>query len=654
MADRADPNKAVFLSYASQDAEAAKRICDALRAAGIEVWFDQSELRGGDAWDQMIRRQIKSCYLFVPIISANTQSREEGYFRREWKLGVDRTIDMVEDRAFLVPIVIDGTSDSEARVPEKLREVQWTRLAGGETTPEFVRRIEQLLSGEVRPSKRVAQGSAVAASGRSARRAWLAVGVAVLIAAVSAYLFVEKPWVARPPPAAAFAPPPHSVAVLPFVNLSGDKDQEYFSDGLTEELLNSLATIDGLQVAARTSSFTFREHPDITTVAHKLNVAAVLEGSVRRSDHTVRVTAQLINAVSGFQLWSKTYDRDLGDVLKLQTEIATGVAEALKVTLLGDVAAKIELGGTRNPAAFDAYLRAAKAFARKDTKGMQDTIALLTEAIRLDPGYASAFAMRSLSYSNLAVISAASRESYDKALADARQALVLAPDLPEGHVALGFYFEATIQYAQAAEAYERAMRLAPGKAKVLGTSGLFAVLMGHTEPGLAALGRAVAIDPLNPGQHTYLFQGFYFSGRYAEAVAAATHAVTLDPENAEAYGDRGLAYYGLGDFERARATCEAKPDYWVSQQCLAITYHKLGRQSDAEAMLAKLGGEDDPYQYAETYAQWGNVPKALQWLETAMRLRDPGLIYLKTDPLMDPLRKEPRFEAIMRELKFPP
>src|SRR6202044_2206211 len=152
-------------------------------------------------------------------------------------------------------------------------------------------------------------------------------------------------------PAAAFNPPPHSIAVLPFVNMSGEKEQEYFSDGLTEELLNSLAEINELEVAARTSSFSFKEHPDIATVAHKLNVGAVLEGSVRRSANTLRITAQLINAVTGFHLWSKTYDRDLGDVLRLQTEIATAVAQALKVTLLRDTSAKIELGGTTNPAA---------------------------------------------------------------------------------------------------------------------------------------------------------------------------------------------------------------------------------------------------------------------------------------------------------------
>ena len=182
-------------------------------------------------------------------------------------------------------------------------------------------------------------------------------------------------------PATAFAPPPHSIAVLPFVNMSGDKEQEYFSDGLTEELLNSLAEINELQVAARTSAFSFKgKDNDIGTIARKLNVGAVLEGSVRRSAHTIRITAQLINAVTGFHLWSKTYDRDLGDVLKLQTEIATAVAEALKVTLLGDVAAKIELGGTHNPAAFDAYLRASKAYAsRHEAKAVPTAIAAYTK-----------------------------------------------------------------------------------------------------------------------------------------------------------------------------------------------------------------------------------------------------------------------------------
>ena len=365
------PTGAVFLSYASQDAEAAARLCNALRAAGIEVWFDQSELRGGDAWDQSIRKQIKTCALFVPVVSQHTHERAEGYFRLEWKLAVDRCYLMSADKPFLVPVVIDDTPDDDERVPEKFREVQWTRLPQGETPRDFATRIGQLLSGESGHSLMMAQPRAVVSARPSRSWRWLA--LFAVLATVAAYLLVQKPWIAKPALPArqtasaetpvAFTPPPHSIAVLPFVNMSGDPSQEYFSDGLTEELLNSLSHINELQVAARTSSFSFQgAHPDIGTVAHKLNVASVLEGSVRRSGHTIRVTAQLNNGVTGFHLWSQTYDRDLGDVLKLQTEIATAVANSLKVTLLGDLGAKIELGGTRNPAALDAYLRASKAF----------------------------------------------------------------------------------------------------------------------------------------------------------------------------------------------------------------------------------------------------------------------------------------------------
>src|ERR1700733_5179317 len=466
-----EPGRGGFLSYASQDAEAAQRVCNALRAAGIEVWFDRSELRGGDVWDQKIRREIHDCALFIPVISANTASRHEGYFRLEWDLADQRTHMLARNRAFIVPVCLDATPDAGADVPESFQRAQWTRLPGGETPPEFVRRIEELLSGEVRNSTTAARGPAGVASGRPSRAAWLTVAVVILAAA--AFLFVEKPWVSRSPPSAAFAPPPHSIAVLPFANMSGDKDQEYFSDGLTEELLNSLSEINELQVAARTSAFSFKgKDTDIGTIARKLNVGAVLEGSVRRSGHTIRITAQLINAVTGFHLWSKTYDRDLGDVLKLQTEIATAVASALKVTLLGDVAAKVELGGTRNPAAFDAYLRGAKAYgSRREAKDIPAAIAAYTEAIRLDPHYALALAARSIALTAVAgeaATKAAMRDGFDKAQADARQALALAPDLAQAHLASANVSElGTLDFTQASDAYKRALALAPGNAEVL-------------------------------------------------------------------------------------------------------------------------------------------------------------------------------------------
>jgi TolB-like protein/Flp pilus assembly protein TadD len=674
-----EPSRAVFLSYASQDAQAARRICEALRAAGIEVWFDQSELRGGDAWDHSIRRQIKNCALFIAVISKNTHERDEGYFRLEWKLAIDRCHLMAADRTFLLPVVIDDTRDDDERVPERFREVQWTRLPAGETPAGFVERVQRLLSPEEsRPARgqASAQSGAVGAlatpaqTGRLPKRGLLGAAAIAALGALG-YLAIDrlqisKPSVSSPALASsasstAFTPPPHSIAVLPFINMSGNSDQEYFSEGLTEELLNSLAEINELQVAARTSSFAFKgQDVNIGTIARKLNVGAILEGSVRRSGHTVRITAQLINAATGFHLWSKTYDRDLGDVLKLQTEIATAVAEALKVTLLGDESAKIELGGTRNPAAFDAYLHAARAAEEGGSTGYLSAAAAYSEAIRMDPNYALAFAGRSFVqslYASQVAPRSEVRQFFDKALADAHQAIALTPELAEGHLALGFYLaNGGLDLRQARDEFDRARALAPGRATVLRISGLYSILTGRTEAGLADLRRAVTLDPLNALTHHLLGFGLYLAHRYEEASAANAEAISLDPNLLRAYEFRGLADYQLGNLARARSTCEARPDYWGTQWCLALTYQKLGRRADAQAAVAKIQamqGDTTAYQYSTIYAQWGDTPKALEWLENAMRLRDPGLTLLKVDPLMDPLRQEPHFQAIEHELNFP-
>jgi TolB-like protein/Tfp pilus assembly protein PilF len=682
-----EPSHAVFLSYASQDAQAAQRICEALRAAGIEVWFDQSELRGGDAWDHSIRRQIKSCALFIAIVSKNTRARDEGYFRLEWKLAIDRCHLMAAERLFLLPVVIDETRDGDTGVPERFREVQWTHLPGGETPPAFVERIRGLLVPAyphataprpegTRPLTAATQPSTVMASGAWSNRGLLLMAAVVLLAVL--YLGLDKPWVSRtwvspstvavhaPAPSsasAAFTPPPHSIAVLPFMNLSGDKDQQYFSEGLTEEILNSLTDIEGLQVSGRTSAFSFQgKDTDLATIARKLNVGAILQGSVRRSGHTVRITAQLINTVTGFDVWSKSYDRNLGDVLKLQTDIATAVANALKVELLGDISARIELGGTHNPAALDAYLRASKIFQAIDdpTKDFPAAIAEYSEAIRLDPNYALAFADRSRAraeYVAGATAGPAVREGFAKAEADARRAIALAPGLANAHLALAAVLDwGTLDFEQASEEYDRALALAPGDAEVLRVSGYFAADMGHFDAAIAAIRRALVLDPISPDGRANLGYVLYAARRYGESAAAYADALSLNPGFKIGYSDRGLALLGLGDLQGARASCEVQRDYWTAEQCLAVVYEKLGHHTDALAELGKIRaalGDSGAYQYATIYAQWGDRAQALAWLDTAMRLRDPGLETLKTDPLMDPLREEPRFQAILRQLHFP-
>jgi TolB-like protein len=650
-----------------------------LQAAGIETWFDKSELRGGDAWDRQIRERIHDCRLFIALISAHTEARDEGYFRREWKLAVDRTHDMLEKKAFLLPVAIDATSERGAAVPDKFHEVQWTRLTAGEAPPEFVARIKRLLSTEPPTAARLPAETSAHSSAVPRKTVRLSplkggspIAVAVLVLAALAYLAINKPWISRPAalpagpnvtPAAdsaAFNPPPHSVAVLPFVNLSGDASQDYFSDGLTEELLNSLAQINDLHVAARTSSFSFKEHPDIGTVAHKLNVGAVLEGSVRRSEKTVRVTAQLVNAVTGFHLWSKTFDRDLGDVLKLQSEIATAVASALRVTLLGDEAARIERSGTRNPVAFDAYLRGLRLMRMSTSRGeAKQAIDAYTAAIGADPNYALAYAARSLALSDYIYqwgLLQERRQAFEEERTDAERAITLAPELGEAHAALARFLQNSLDYQRSWAESEKALGLAPGNVVVLNEYSYQAALVGHARAAIETARRSVTLDPLNPLSHRALGDALWYGARsFNEALAAYQDAIAADPVPPEAYGRHGLVYYYLGNYQGARSSCEAK-DHWESWFCLALIYGKLGLHSESDAQVQKLvgfSGDAFAYQYAQIQAQRGDRRLALEWLDKALRLRDPGFRRLKTDPLMDPLRGEPRFQAIERELKFP-
>jgi len=223
-------------------------------------------------------------------------------------------------------------------------------------------------------------------------------------------------------------------------------------------------------------------------------------------------------------------------------------------------------------------------------------------------------------------------------------------------LALGRFLASSLDYTHASEAYERAMALAPGDAEVLADSGRFAVSMGRFDVGLAAVRHAVALDPLNPRSRAGLGEALFWARRYQEAVATFGEVISLEPDFKRAYGFRGVAYCWLGDLQSARSSAETKPDHWSSMWCLAVTYEKLRRHADAEAELEKLRaafGDNSAYQCATIYAVWGNTDKALECLARAVRLPDAGVVYVKTDALMDPLRSDPRFQAIERELRFP-
>jgi TolB-like protein len=323
--------KAVFLSYAREDGEAARRLADALRAFGVEVWFDRSELRGGDVWDQQIRRQIKECALFMPIISVQSDQRGEGYFRLEWKLAVERTHLLADGVPFLFPVVVDDTSETEASVPEQFLKAQWTRLPGGEPTPQFIEHVKRLLSGPRKPAKLAsappkptsAPVPAAAPPAATGFPRWAAALLAVTVIGLGAFvIFRPSAPTSAPGPAAGSIPAPpaaaapsipatpqaseKSLAVLPFSNMSEDKDSAFFTDGMQEDILTNLALIPELRVVSRTSVMQYRgTTKTIRQIAQELGVTYVLEGSVRRAGNKVRVTGQLIKAGTDEHVWAR-------------------------------------------------------------------------------------------------------------------------------------------------------------------------------------------------------------------------------------------------------------------------------------------------------------------------------------------------------------
>jgi TolB-like protein len=452
-----EPSRAVFLSYASQDAEAARRVCQALQSGGVEVWFDQSELRGGDAWDLQIRKQIHDCALFIPIISGTTQGRIEGYFRREWRLAVDRTHDMSERATFLVPVVIDDTGDAQADVPEAFRVVHWTRLPAGDTPPAFVARIAQLLapSGSQVPAQtrlldRPAPYALVATSRPViSRQAKL---LSRLIAAIAilgiGYVGLDKfvmsryrtgtgtadPATTAAGDSAPSAIPEQSIAVLPFVNMSPDKDQEYFSDGLTEEMIDLLGEVPDLRVPARTSSFYFKgKNEPIANIARQLRVAHVLEGSVRKAGKRLRITAQLIRADNGYHLWSQSYDRDGADVFAVQDDIAKAVVSALRMKLAATTPV-VAARGTTNTEAYNQYLLGRDFFRRGSLEDLRHSVEVYRKAVMLDPDYAAAYSALGLAEAYVTDLTA-EVDGFKRARYDVDKAIALAPNDANGYAA---------------------------------------------------------------------------------------------------------------------------------------------------------------------------------------------------------------------------
>ncbi len=653
----------VFISYASPDSDVAEKVCAALEGSGVTCWLAPRDVMPGEFYGDAIVHAIDAATAVVLILSKDAVV--SAHVLREVERASSKRHPVISLRIDKAPL--------PAGLEYFLNTSQWLDASGGAPSSVFPTLIVAV--------RRVADGAAAAPEGAGAmpsaaplrRTSVVSASVAaVVLLGAAAFVAIRflGPGPAAPAAASApspelpptFSPPAHSVAVLPFVNMSGDPKQDYFSDGLSEELLNSLTSIRDMHVAARTSSFFFKgKEMELSEIAHKLNVGAVLEGSVRKDGNHVRITAQLINAVTGFHLWSQTYDRDLKDVLKLETEIATAVTTALQATLLADAAATIELGGTQNPRAFDAYLRGKNAGRAKPGRDSVLTgIAAFDEAIRLDPGFAKAYASKAISETGFAEyygLSGEIREHFARARAAAKRSLELAPDLGEAHTAYANVLaQGFLDFGAALVEHERALALSPNDSSVLLQAAWFLADIGRADEGATMARRGASLDQLNARAYRTLAIVLADAHRHREAIEAANRALNINPDDTRQAALRGLSLLQLGEVEAAQKSCNIPPFDWENRMCLAIAYDKLHRRPEAEAQVAAMTadlGDASAYQFAEIYAQWGDVPKALEWLETAYRLKDPGMVSLKVDEFFAPLRKQPQFQEIERGLRIP-
>jgi TolB-like protein/Flp pilus assembly protein TadD len=678
-----EPSRAVFLSYASQDAEAARRICDALRAASIEVWFDQSELRGGDAWDHKIRKQIHDCALFIPIISTHTQARTEGYFRLEWHLADQRKLLMTKSRPFLVPVCIDDTPDADAEVPDSFVTVQWTRLPAGETPPTFAERVSRLLSPEPAQASPLVESRAAAAPHIAFRQpasssaasgptqhALLVIAALAIIGvsyfAVDKFILSKHPAIGAPTSISAeqsnapahSAIPERSIAVLPFVDMSEKHDQEYLGDGIAEEILNLLVKLPDLKVIGRTSSFQFKgKTEDLRAIGSKLGVAYIVEGSVRRSGDHVRVTAQLVDARDGAHRWSETYDRNADDVLKVQSEVAASLAKGLNLEVAAALG-PVSRSSLRSSSAYDIFLRGMHAQNRTDRDGFEEAVADYRRALQFDPSFAPAAAQLAMVLRNLAQWGyVPPRTGYEQSRAAAEAALQLDPGSAIAHRALSLvHLEFDWDWQGSERELKTAAASAPNDPGILQEEALLRVTLGQWSEAERLTAASLAANPLDAAP--YNASGFIYlhAGRFADAEHAFRRVLEITPTFSWGHYLLGVALLVEGKPEEGLSEMQREPVLDARIAGMPLAYHALHRTKESDAALAQLeaaNAQDGAMQIAEAYAFRDNKDQAFKWLERAYSQKDVDVCGVKYDVLLANLRGDARYTAFLRKMNLP-
>ena len=449
-----------------------------------------------------------------------------------------------------------------------------------------------------------------------------------------------------------------SIAVLPLLNESGDPKDEYFSDGLSEELIAALAQIRELKVIGRSSSFRFKERKEESkTIGEKLGVATLLEGTVRKQGDRVRIVAELINAADGIELWTRTFDRELKDIFAVQQEIAAGVASSLKTTLLGSEQGSSANPATKNTEAHNAYLQGHYYFQRRNLEDYRKAVSHYDEAIRLDPDYALAYAERSEAWTMIGDLSGQGKTAWPKAREDAEKAVAIAPALAEAHAALGWvrcFVE--WKFADGLSELKRAKELSPANPTANDLLARIVVYLGRPAEAEKQARQAAELDPLAFPAQNNLARALFFEGKFDEADAIARKAAEVHPAAASNRRFQVLIAVQRRDGETALREAQLEPDEAYRGFELALAHYVRGDRAAADAALADLIAKSRDiaaYQIAQVYAVRGEKEKVFEWLQISFDTHDTGTLGLLIDPLLRDLRTDPRYKRLLAKLGLP-
>jgi serine/threonine-protein kinase len=629
----------VFVSYKAEDRARLRPLVSALEAEGFTVWWD-THIGGGAHWREDIQEHLDAAKCVIVVWSKRSVGIDGDFVRDE--------ANRARKRGAYLPVRLDPVEP-----PLGFGEVQAISLRGWKgdrSDPRFLtitEAIRRRIAGE--DIAHVDLGN----HGASLSRRTVVVGSAVGATAVLAtggWLFLKSTPVNA-----------KRIAVLPFDNLSGDGGQAYFSEGIAEELRSALSRI-GLQVIGRASSEAVKDL-DTKVIAARLGVANILTGSVRRSSAMVRISAQLVDGSDGVQRWEQTYDRAPGDEIKIQTDIATNVAQSLSIALGQAGKSALTLGGTTDSAAQDLYLRASALYGNDASEAaVREGVKLLDAAIARDPNYASAYRMKATFLEYLATSYSENADEMtrgkDAAEAAARRAIAIAPRLGAAYAELAGIEEDRFNFDKAQQFMRQAMALSPDDPKVISTSMYIRwYVCGAPEKALLLADRLASLNPLTPTSYSVRSAILIDLRRYAEAIEAARKSLQLAPSRGWPHQLIANALILMNRPNEARAELKFVPEddlYRLASE--GIIAARAGDANAVERIVSQIrkgSGDAAMFQYAQVYGQAQQLDRAFDALDKGLAVKDPGVTGVRTDPFLDPIRHDPRYTALVRKVNFP-